>query len=169
MDESQDLHEASRKLGEDRVRISKEIGSPEEWKEKWPAPAQPYPFVLTGWRQCLCYSVADYEAEAGFLIDVVGLTASIFGPNNALLTSPDGDFAFQIAGIEEDEDPTPAETIALMFSLENIREACEALEARGVEFTEALAQMGGEGSTFYSAEFMTPHGVAVNLWGTIGD
>ncbi len=54
-----------------------------------------------------------------------------------------------------------------MFYLDNIGEACEALEARGVVFTEPLSRMGPEGSTFHTAEFRTPHGVPVSLWGVI--
>jgi hypothetical protein len=157
----------ARDLGLARIRLAGELTSPEDWKERWPEPRNPYPFALSGWRQCLCYTVDDYAAEAGFLIDVLGLPAPLFGPDNALLTSPDREFSFQICGTGEDELPTPPDTIALMFYLDNIREACNALAARGVAFHEPLAPVGGEGSAFHSAEFRTPHGVSVTLWGNV--
>ena len=162
------MRDRSRALGEARIRLAESIGSPEEWKDRRTAPDSDFPFSLAHWKHCLCYSVDDYAAEAGFLIDVLGIPATIFGPDNALLNGPDGAFCFQIAGVEEGEASTPPETITLMFYVDNIVDACAALEERGVSFHEPLAPMGGPDSTFQSAEFKTPHGVPVCLWGTQG-
>ena len=157
----------ARKLGRERMALAESIGSPEEWKERWTPPASAFPFELASWKQCICYTVSDYAAEVGFLIDVLGLPAPLFGPDNALLTSPDREFHFQVAGPEGDEAPTPPESIGLMFYIDNMLEACEELESRGVEFTEPPAPAGGEGSTFYTAELRTPNGVPVSLWGVV--
>jgi hypothetical protein len=160
------MHERSRALGEARIRLAESIGSPEEWKDRWTAPGFDFPFSLAHWKHCMCYSVDDYAAEAGFLIDVLGIRATIFGPDNALLSGPDGAFCVQIAGVSDGGPSTPPETVGLMFYVDNIVDACAALEERGIAFEEPLAPMGGPESTFMSAEFKTPHGVPVSLWGT---
>jgi catechol 2,3-dioxygenase-like lactoylglutathione lyase family enzyme len=153
-------------LGRERIRMAGSI-APERWKEEWPEPKVAFPFALDGWKQCLCYVVDDYAAEVGFYVDVLGLPAPLFGPDNALLTSPGKDFYFQIAEVTEDEKATPPDTIGLMFYVSNMMEACAELESRGVVFDDPPTPMGGPDSTFYSAEFHSPHGVAVNLWGVV--
>jgi hypothetical protein len=101
------LIDRCRALGEERIRVSAAMRSREDWQEKWPAPKEGFPFSLAHWRHCACYTVGDYAAEAGFWIDVVGLPSTMFGPDDALVTGPDGEFAFQVVGVGEGDEPTP--------------------------------------------------------------
>ena len=167
MSPSGDLQDRARELGRERIEIAATLRSREDWDAKWPAPRSPFPFSLAHWKHCMVYTVEDYAAEVGFLIDIVGLRATMFGPDDALLTGPQGEFAFQVVGAGEGQEPTPPETIALLFYVDNLEEACATLASRGVAFTEPPAPRGGPESTFYSAEFRTPHGVSVSLWGVV--
>ncbi len=85
----------------------------EEWRRLWKAPSQPYAFTAgEGWKFNLVYTVDDYAAEIGFLIDVLGFQVLAFSPSQAQLASPDGDFALTVltAG---DEGPALRRSFAL--------------------------------------------------------
>ena len=82
-----------RALGEARLKIAAEINSLEEWQEKWPEPEHGFPWKWgTCWKHMASYRVADFAAEAGFFIDILGMPVNAFGPDFMMVTGPEKGF-----------------------------------------------------------------------------
>jgi catechol 2,3-dioxygenase-like lactoylglutathione lyase family enzyme len=155
-----------RAFGAARIAVSQQAKSPEDWKKLWKKPANAWAIQWgTCWKACLEYIVADFEAEAGFWIDVLGFPTNAFSADYAMFTSPEKDFFFSVVRAKDGATPTPREAIRVQFMVEDIYGTTLEFEKRGVEFEKRPA--AHQGSPIYSATFRTPAGIAVDLWGMV--
>ncbi|HEX7975236.1 MAG TPA: hypothetical protein VF498_12570 [Anaerolineales bacterium] len=158
-----------RAFGKARIDLAKRIKTQQDWDQLWKEPANSFPFSFswkTGWRQCFEYRVDDFAAEAGFLIDFIGLPVQAFGPDYAMLTSPGGDFYFGVAATPAGEASTPPDSIRIQFMVTAIEETVQELERRGVAFAQRPQPCEADPS-LQAATFRTPHGICVDLWGEV--
>jgi hypothetical protein len=156
-----------RAYGKARLDIAQRAGSEEDWLRLWKNPSNSFPFTWNGqWKHCIEYRVDDFAAEVGFLIDILGLPVNAFDPDYAMFTSPAGDFFFSVVPATEDMPSTPPDAIRIQFMIADIRETALELERRGIPF-EMWPQACLEGSSLFIGYFRTPHGICVDLWGSV--
>lgn len=156
-----------RAFGKARIDLAKRMKTQQDWDQLWKKPANPFPFSFSwrvGWKQCFEYRVDDFAAEAGFLIDFLGLPVQAFSPDYAMLTSPGGDFYFGVATTPAGQASTPPDSIRIQFMVTDIQETVRELERRGVVFVQEPQPCEAEPSLL-AATFRTPHGICVDLWG----
>jgi Glyoxalase/Bleomycin resistance protein/Dioxygenase superfamily len=152
-----------RAYGKARIDITRRARDEGEWRRLWKDPSQPYPFKPgQGWTFNLVYTVEDYAAEIGFLIDVLGFPVLAFSPSQAQLASPEGGFALTILSAREDRPGTPPDALCLQLNVEALAQTVRELERRGVIFDQQPAP-AGEDPAWQCAAFRTPHGVVIEL------
>ena len=150
--------------GKARIEFTRRAQDENEWRSAWREPRYAFPFKFgNSWKQCITYQVADFAAEIGFFIDVLGFPVSAFSTQYAQFTSPGGDFYFGITAVEGYAG-TPPESITLQFMLNDLTGAIRELEARGVEFEY---KPGPQDAIPALAVLRTPHGVRLELWGPV--
>jgi hypothetical protein len=163
----QDIAAKCRMLGEARIDVAKKAKTREDWERLWDEAAHPYTFEWGDcWKQCIEYKVADFAAEVGFYIDILGMPPNALSEDYAMVMSPDGAFYLSFSLGKEAESPTPPEAISIQFMLKDILKAAEELESRGIVFDEK-PQPYGEGSPLYRCIFRTPNSIPVHLWGMV--
>lgn len=154
-----------RAYGKARIDIAKRAETRDDWDQLWKKPSNPFPFSWgSSWKQCIEYKVADFPAEVGFFIDILGFPVNAFDPDYAMFTSPNGDFYFSVVPAREDENPTPLGAIRLQFMVQDIIETAIELQRRGVKFTQMPARVA-DNSAFLIGSFHTPNGIGIELWG----
>lgn len=154
-----------RAYGKARIDIAKRAETRDDWDQLWKKPTNPFPFSWgSTWKQCIEYKVADFPAEVGFFIDILGFPVNAFDPDYAMFTSPNGDFFFSVVPTREGELPTSQGAIRLQFMVQDIIETARELERRGVEFTQMPARVA-DNSSFLIGSFRTPNGIGIELWG----
>ena len=154
-----------RAYGKARIDIAKRAETRDDWDQLWKKPTHPFPFSWGScWKQCIEYKVADFPAEVGFFIDILGFPVNAFDPDYAMFTSPSGDFFFSVVPTREGETPTPRGAIRLQFMVQNIVDTAVELERRGVKFDQMPARVA-DNSVFLIGTFHTPHGIRIDLWG----
>lgn len=154
-----------RAYGKARIDIAKRAETRDDWDQLWIKPTHPFPFSWgNSWKQCIEYKVADFPAEVGFFIDILGFPVNAFDPDYAMFTSPNGDFFFSVVPTREDENPTPRGAIRLQFMVQDIIETANELERRGVKFLQMPARVA-DNSAFLIGSFLTPNGIGIELWG----
>jgi len=154
-----------RAYGKARIDIAKRAETREDWDQLWVKPTNPFPFAWgNSWKQCIEYKVADFPAEVGFFIDILGFPVNAFDPDYAMFTSPSGDFYFSVVPTREGENPTPLGAIRLQFMVQNIVETAIELERRGVKFNQLPARVA-DNSSFLIGSFFSPNGIGIELWG----
>lgn len=159
---------AYRKLGEKRLEVARKAKTKEEWDKLWTQTKHPYSFELGPcWKNCMEYKVADFAAELGFFVDILGFVPNALGEDYAMFTSPDGDFYFSIVPAGDGE-PTPKDALRIQFMLQDIHKVTRDLKSRGIEF-EKDPEPASEGSPMLSGTFRTPNGIPVDLWGMVED
>jgi hypothetical protein len=152
-----------RAYGKARIDITRRAKDEEEWRRLWKAPSQPYPFKADeGWKFNLIYTVADYAAEIGFLIDVLGFQVLAFSPSQAQLTDLDGSFALTILAARDEGSSTPPEALRFQLNVEAISQTVRELERRGVIIDQQPTPIQA-GATSQIASFRTPHGATIEL------
>jgi predicted enzyme related to lactoylglutathione lyase len=156
-----------RAYGKARIDITRRARSEKEWQEMWREPLNSLPFDLdSGWKFCFEYMVADYAAEVGFFIDVLGLPVRAFSPVFAQFSLPGDEFGFNVIAAQEDQEDTNPNTIRMQISVKDIERVVKTLESRGVAFERTLAPVD-VGSSTTSACFRSPHGVCIELFGEL--
>ncbi len=154
-----------RAYGKARIDIAKRAETREDWDQLWKKPTHPFPFSWgSSWKQCIEYKVADFPAEVGFFIDILGFPVNAFDPDYAMFTSPSGDFFFSVVPTRAGETATPKGAIRLQFMVQNIVDTAVELERRGVKFDQMPARVA-DNSAFLIGTFHTPHGIGIDLWG----
>lgn len=154
-----------RAYGKARIDIAQRAETRADWDQLWKKPTNPFPFSWgSSWKQCVEYKVADFPAEVGFFIDILGFPVNAFDPDYAMFTSPNGDFYFSVVPTREGEKPTPLGAIRLQFMVQDIIETAIELERRGVRFTQMPARIA-DNSAFLIGSFRTPNGIGIELWG----
>ena len=107
-----------RAYGKARIDITRRARDEAEWRRLWKEPSQPYAFKPgRGWAINWVYTVDDYAAEIGFLIDVLGFPVLAFSPSQAQLASPEGGFALTVLSAREDSLATPPDSVHLQLSV----------------------------------------------------
>jgi len=117
-----------------------------------------------GWKQCVEYKVADFPAEVGFFIDILGFPVNAFDPDYAMFTSPNGEFYFSVVPVLELGEVTPPDAIRMQFMVDHILETAVELEKRGVKF-EQWPTLSSQESPLLIGSFRTPNGIGIDLWG----
>ncbi len=154
-----------RAYGKARIDIAQRAASRDDWDRLWKKSTYPFPFSWgDSWKQCVEYKVADFPAEVGFFIDVLGFPVNAFDPDYAMFTSPNGEFYFSVVPALEREEATPADAIRLQFMVDHIFETAVELERRGIKF-EQWPTRSSENSSLLIGSFRTPNGIGVDLWG----
>lgn len=154
-----------RAYGKARIDIAKRAETRDDWDQLWKKPTHPFPFSWgNSWKQCIEYKVADFPAEVGFFIDILGFPVNAFDPDYAMFTSPNGDFFFSVVPTREGEKPTPLGAIRLQFMIQDIIETAKELERRGVKFYQMPTRVA-DNSAFLIGSFHTPNGIGIELWG----
>ncbi len=154
-----------RAYGKARIDIAKRANTRADWDQLWKKPSHPFPFTWgNSWKQCVEYKVADFAAEVGFFIDILGFPVNAFDPDYAMFTSPSGDFYFSVVPARENENPTPNGAIRLQFMVQDILATAFELENRGVKFDQLPARVA-DNSSFLIGCFHTPNGIDIELWG----
>jgi hypothetical protein len=154
-----------RAYGKARIDVTRRAKDEDEWRRLWKDPAQPYPFKSGAyWKFSVVYSVEDYAAEIGFLIDVLGLPVLAFSPSQAQLASPDGAISLTILAAGEDSPSSPPEALRLQLNVEAILQTVKELERRGITFDQQPMPVQA-GSAWQMASFRTPHGITIDLLG----
>jgi catechol 2,3-dioxygenase-like lactoylglutathione lyase family enzyme len=154
-----------RAYGKARIDIAQRAASRDDWDRLWVKPAHPFPFSWgRSWKQCIEYKVADFPAEVGFFIDILGFPVNAFDPDYAMFTSPNGDFFFSVVPVKDKKEITAPDAIRLQFMVENIYETASELEKRGVKFEKWPASTY-EQSHLLIGSFRTPNGISIELWG----
>jgi catechol 2,3-dioxygenase-like lactoylglutathione lyase family enzyme len=158
-----------RAYGKARIDIARRATSRADWDRMWKQSTFPFPFSWgESWKQCMEYRVVDFPAEVGFYIDILGLPVNAFDPDYAMFTSPNGEFYFSVVPAPKGDSGTPPEAIRIQFLVDNILEVAEELERRGIAF-EHWPSPCAEGSSLYIGSFRTPHGICIELWGSVAD
>jgi catechol 2,3-dioxygenase-like lactoylglutathione lyase family enzyme len=156
-----------RAYGKARIDITRRARDEAEWRRLWKEPSQPYAFKPgPGWAINWVYTVEDYAAEIGFLIDVLGFPVLAFSPSQAQLASPEGGFALTILSAREDLPATPPDSVHLQLSVAALYPTVRELERRGVTF-DRQPSPAGEDLAWQSAAFRTPHGIVIELVGEV--
>lgn len=156
-----------RAYGKARIDIARRVKDPGDWEKLWLRPANPFPFVWgESWKHCVEYCVDDYPAEVGFFIDVLGLEVNAFDPAYAMFTSPQGDFFLAVVPAHEGHQATPPDALRVQFMVADILSTTRDLEKRGILFDQP-PQAIQSGSSLYISTFHTPHGIPIDLWGTV--
>jgi catechol 2,3-dioxygenase-like lactoylglutathione lyase family enzyme len=156
-----------RAYGKARIDIAQRVKNPSDWEKLWIRPSNPFPFVWgESWKHCVEYKVDDFAAEVGFFIDVLGLPVNAFDPGYAMFTSPAGDFYLAVIATSNGETSTPPDAIRLQFMLSDIFATTRELEKRGITFEQPPLPCQ-PGSSLHISYFRTPHGMCVDLWGTV--
>ncbi|MGW8144804.1 MAG: hypothetical protein ACWGN2_10440 [Anaerolineales bacterium] len=154
-----------RAYGKARIDIAERAATRDDWDRLWKKSAYPFPFSWgSSWKQCIEYRVADFPAEVGFFIDILGFPVNAFDPDYAMFTSPDGDFFFSVVPAENKADVTPPDSIRLQFMVKEIIATAVELERRGVKFDQ-WPGLSSPRSTLTIGSFRTPNGITVDLWG----
>ena len=154
-----------RAYGKARIDIAQRAVTRDDWDRLWKKTTNPFPFSWgESWKQCIEYKVADFPAEVGFFIDILGFPVNAFDPDYAMFTSPNGDFYFSVVPALKDEAVTPPEAIRLQFMVEHISDTVLELERRGVKFDQLPARVA-ENSSLLIGSFHSPHGIGIDLWG----
>jgi hypothetical protein len=154
-----------RAYGKARIDIAKRAETRDDWDHLWKKPTHPFPFSWgSSWKQCIEYKVADFPAEVGFFIDILGFPVNAFDPDYAMFTSPNGDFFFSVVPTRDGENPTPLGAIRLQFMVQDIIETSIELERRGVKFNQMPARVA-DNSAFLIGSFRSPNGIGIELWG----
>lgn len=150
-----------RALGKARIDVTQRAANEEDWQRMWREPRFTFPFEWgSGWRSAFHYYVADFAAEIGFFIDVLGLPVMAFSPSFAQFSEPDGEFLFSVTGVAEGMLATPPDTLRMQFSVKNYSAVLGELTKRGIQF-----ENGPEAEeAVLPAVFRTPHGIAIELW-----
>jgi catechol 2,3-dioxygenase-like lactoylglutathione lyase family enzyme len=158
-----------RAYGKARIDIAQRAATRDDWDRLWKKSTFPFPFSWgQSWKQCIEYRVADFAAEVGFFIDILGFPVNAFDPDYAMFTSPNGEFFFSVVPAHGDEESTPPDAIRLQFMVAKITETAVELERRGVVF-EHWPAPAGEDSPLQIGSFRTPHGIGIDLWGIDAD
>ena len=158
-----------RAYGKARIDIASRAIIRADWERLWKGSTFPFPFSWgKSWKQCVEYKVADYAAEVGFFIDILGFPVNAFDPDYAMFTSPNGEFFFSVVPIRNEEDATPPDSIRLQFMVEDILDTSEELERRGVVFEHWPSPVTAD-SPLLIGSFRTPHGIGIDLWGFDGE
>ena len=154
-----------RAYGKARIDIAQRATTRDDWDRLWKKSTFPFPFSWDrSWKQCVEYKVADYAAEVGFFIDILGFPVNAFDPDYAMFTSPNGEFFFSVVPAQADEESTPPDAIRLQFMVVKLIETAVELQRRGVVFEQWPAP-AGENSPLQIGSFRTPHGIGIDLWG----
>ena len=131
-----------------------------------PAPTPAFPFKWGEcWTHTVEYRVADFEAEVGFFLDVMGFRPNALGPDYAMFTGPNRDFFLSIVPANDVAEATPGDTLRLGFMIQEIEKVAAELRRRGVELEKPVARYQESEAPLYTARFRTPNGIAVDLWG----
>jgi len=163
MDATAGFADRCRELGAERLALAARLTTPDAWQDGWTGPRHAYPFQWgTCWTQCTTYAVEDYEAEIGFLHDVLGLPANAFSAEFAMFTSPDKAFFLAVVPAGDELTATPPDCLDVGFMIRDLPTVARELETRGVVFTEPPAPFGK--SPLLKAELRTPAGVRMTLW-----
>lgn len=158
-----------RAYGKARVDIAQRATTRDDWDRMWKKSTFPFPFSWgQSWKQCIEYKVADFAAEVGFFIDILGFPVNAFDPDYAMFTSPNGEFFFSVVPAQADEESTPPDAIRLQFMVAKIIETAAELQRRGVVFEQWPAP-AGENSPLLIGSFRTPNGIGIDLWGIDAD
>ncbi len=158
-----------RAYGKARIDIAQRAATRDDWDRLWKKSTFPFPFSWDrSWKQCVEYKVADYAAEVGFFIDILGFPVNAFDPDYAMFTSPNGEFFFSVVPAQADEESTPPDAIRLQFMVVKLIETAVELQRRGVVFEQWPAP-AGENSPLQIGSFRTPHGIGIDLWGFDAD
>jgi catechol 2,3-dioxygenase-like lactoylglutathione lyase family enzyme len=156
-----------RAYGRARIEIAQRAQSRQDWDALWKPPQQPFLFDWgEPWKQCIEYSVDDFAAEVGFLIDVLGLPVNAFNADYAMFTSPNQDFYFAVVQTQNGARSTPPDALRLQFMVTDIFATTQELERRGVHLAQEARPIF-EGSRQWVASFHTPHGIALEIWGLV--
>jgi predicted enzyme related to lactoylglutathione lyase len=160
--------ERCRALGAARVSALERIRSQEDWQRLWQAPAQEFPFAWGPcWRATVELRVADFAAELGFYLDLLGFVSHAAGADFAMLATPDHAFGFSLAPAGRSA-PTPPESISIQFRVAELPRTVEELRRRGVPIAQEPLP-NGSGSRLHTAAFLTPNGHRIQLWGLVGE
>lgn len=156
-----------RAYGRARLDIAQRALTPQDWEKLWKPPIHPFPFRWgPHWKQCIEYRVADFTAEIGFLIDILGLPVNAFNANYAMFTSPNRDFYFAVVPAEPGAPSTPPDALRIQFMVEDIFALAETLKERGIVFEQEPAPLA-ENSSQWVASFRTPNGIGMEIWGLV--
>jgi catechol 2,3-dioxygenase-like lactoylglutathione lyase family enzyme len=154
-----------RAYGKARIDIAQRAATRDDWDRLWKKSTYPFPFSWgSSWKQCVEYKVADFPAEVGFFIDILGFPVNAFDPDYAMFTSPSGEFFFSVVPVLESEKVTPPDAFRLQFMVDHIMETAAELERRGVKF-EQWPTRSSEKSPLLIGSFHTPNGIGIDLWG----
>jgi hypothetical protein len=151
------------RFGARRLRALASIKSREDWATKWPAAKHAYPFTWGEcWKAVVEYGVKDYAAELGFYLDVLGMSVNATWDDHAMITSPDGEYAFTIYKAK-----ATAREMNLQFMIGNIADAAAQLKRRKVTVVEDLAAPWGEQAPMRTFRLATPNRHVITLWGMV--
>lgn len=154
-----------RAYGKARIDIAQRAATRDDWDRLWKKSTYPFPFSWgNSWKQCVEYKVADFPAEVGFFIDILGFPVNAFDPDYAMFTSPNGEFYFSVVPVLDSEEVTAPDAIRLQFMVEHILETAVELERRGVKFEQWPTQ-SSKNSSLLIGSFRTPNGIGIDLWG----
>ena len=152
--------------GRARIEIAQRAQTREDWDDLWKPPIQPFAFQWgQHWKHCIEYKVADFTAEVGFFIDLLGLPVNAFNQDYAMFTSPDHEFYFAVIPAGK-ANPTPSDALRLQFMVADIFSSFEELKRRGIQFVQE-PQPVSQGSNQWVAAFQTPNGICMELWGLV--
>lgn len=154
-----------RLLGHNRIRISEQAESRDEWERLWEPPKFDYSLKLVPWwKMTIEYKVFDFAAEIGFFIDILGFTISALSSKYAMLTNPTEDFHISIVEVEDESKTTPQDAFKIEFMVEDIDELQEELHNRGIVFEREPAPFGNHDSNFVLGTLRTPNNLQIGLW-----
>lgn len=155
--------ENAKTWGTERVDFAAQAKSKEDWA-RWKKTKYEFAFEWGNcWTHCIEYKVADFQAEVGFFIDVLGCDCNSISEDYAMFMGPKREFFFSVRKPKAGETPTPSDALTIEFMIRDLFKTLERLKQRGVAVSEEPRPMQ-EGSTLYSASFLTPNGMQVRLW-----
>lgn len=156
-------HENAKLWGRERVQFATMAKTKEDW-EKWAKNKNDFAFTWGPcWKQCIEYKVADFEAEVGFFIDVLGCDCNAISSDYAMFTGPQKEFSFGVRKPKAGEQPTPSDAISIEFMIQDMGKTISKLRERGIRMATEPAQHE-PGSSLFRASFLTPNGMKVVLW-----
>jgi len=157
-----------RAFGKNRLELSSKMKTPDDWKEKWPDSENDYIYKLGPcWTHMIEYYVDDFEAEVGFMIDVMGFKTFIVDTNErvCIVTNPGHNFYFSFyEASKQGKEPTPKDALKLSLMVEDIEEVGKKLESREIQFCDKL-HPSMEGSPMLRGFIRTPAGIPIEFWG----
>ena len=164
-EKQQHINPRIRAYGKARIDIAQRAATRDDWDRMWKKSTYPFPFSWgKSWKQCIEYKVADFPAEVGFFIDILGFPVNAFDPDYAMFTSPNGDFFFSVVPVQNKSEVTAPDSIRLQFMVERIMDTAVELERRGVSFDQWPA-VSSSHSSLIIGSFRTPNGICIDLWG----